>query len=116
MTVKMFQPRFADLVAAGEKKQTVRPVPKRTLKIGDIISCRAWKKKPYRSKQRRLYSGTITEVLPVTITKTSVELDGSNVEICSLSGQPQHIMTRRSLKRCYPYSQFLPITPPTKGL
>lgn len=52
--VRLFQPRFAALVATGDKTQTIRPVPKRMPKPGDIIDCREWTGKPYRSKQKKL--------------------------------------------------------------
>lgn len=60
--VRMFKPRFAGLVAAGVKEQTVRPVPKRMPKAGDEISLRMWTGKPYRSKQRVLAEALITKV------------------------------------------------------
>jgi hypothetical protein len=53
----MFKPQFAPLVAAGTKRQTIRPVPKRPQdipKVGDVESWREWLGKPYRSKQREL--------------------------------------------------------------
>lgn len=58
----MFKPRFAELVEAGTKLQTVRPYPKRMPKAGQLISLRAWSGKPYRSKQRHLRTSTITFV------------------------------------------------------
>jgi hypothetical protein len=63
--VRLFQHRFADMVERGEKLQTVRKTPKRMPKPGDRISLRAWTEKPYRSKQRVLAEGTITEVSTV---------------------------------------------------
>lgn len=36
----------------------------------DTIDCRAWTGKPYRSKQRKLVKGTITEVHDVEITES----------------------------------------------
>ena len=67
MIVKMFQPRFAPAVQSGEKKQTIRPTPKRMPHAGEIISCREWAGKPYRSKQRELFRGIITEVSRIVI-------------------------------------------------
>lgn len=63
--VRIFQPRFAELVERGKKTQTVRCTPKRMPKPGDSISLRAWLDKPYRSKQRVLAEGIITEVATV---------------------------------------------------
>jgi hypothetical protein len=60
--VRLFKPRFAALVEAGTKTQTVRPTPKRMPKPGDIISLRTWTGKPYRSKQRTLRESVITRV------------------------------------------------------
>jgi len=51
----MFQPQFADLVKAGTKCQTIRPVRKNgPIRIGQPLSLRAWTGKPYRSKQVEL--------------------------------------------------------------
>lgn len=60
MIVFMFQPRFAPLVAAWSKRQTVRPIGKRgPTRIGDTVSLRAWIDKPYRSKQHELARGRL---------------------------------------------------------
>lgn len=72
--VKLFKPQFAELVSRGEKRQTVRPTPKRMPQVGDDISLRAWSGKPYRSKQRLLAEGLITQVVTITITETAVLL------------------------------------------
>lgn len=79
--VRLFQPRFAALVEAGTKTQTVRPWPSRMPKAGDKISLRAWTGKPYRSKQRVLREAVITACLPVDISEHSVAVN-SCVEIC----------------------------------
>ena len=70
--VRMFKPQFAGLIERGEKLQTVRPTPKRMPKPGDKISLRAWSDKPYRSKQKLLAEGTISRVVPITITAEAV--------------------------------------------
>lgn len=70
--VRMFKPRFAALVETGEKLQTVRPAPKRTLKAGDRISLRCWTGAPYRSKQRVLREAVIVGVDHCEITETGV--------------------------------------------
>lgn len=62
MIVKMFKERFARLVETRQKRQTVRPWPKRMPKIGETISLRQWEGKPYRSKQRILLESRITEL------------------------------------------------------
>lgn len=75
MCVKMFKPRFAPLVKAGTKLQTVRPIPKRMPKVGDTISLREWSGLPYRSKQRVLRVSIITEVRKVFINAATVVFD-----------------------------------------
>lgn len=77
MIVKTFKPRFAPLVEAGKKTQTIRPVPKRKQdmpKVGQEISLRTWTGRPYASKQRVLRSGIITSVSRVRIGKKSVAI------------------------------------------
>lgn len=75
--VRMFKPRFAALVERGEKRQTVRPTPKRMPKPGDRMSLRCWTGLPYRSKQRVLCEATITATKRCEITaQGSVFLDG----------------------------------------
>lgn len=70
--VRLFKPRFAPLVEAGTKLQTIRPTPKRVPAPGDRISLRAWTGKPYRSKQRILRETVITHVHMVTITRLNL--------------------------------------------
>jgi len=65
--VRMFKPQFSGLVRSGAKQQTVRPVPKRMPRTGDIIDCRAWCGKPFGSKHRRLGQWKITSVYAITI-------------------------------------------------
>lgn len=65
--VRMFRPRFAALVEAGTKTQTVRPTPKRMPQVGDTISLRAWTGAPYRSKQRVLREAEISAIHEVII-------------------------------------------------
>lgn len=52
MRVILFQDRFAELVRAGTKRQTIRKAAK--CKPGDELSLRRWTGKPYRSKQEAL--------------------------------------------------------------
>jgi len=54
MIVLMFKPRFAPLVQSGAKRQTIRPLRKRPVKVGDVLSLREWTGLPYRSPQRIL--------------------------------------------------------------
>ncbi len=70
--VRTFQPRFARLVEQGIKTQTIRKTPKRMPRVGDIIDCREWTGKPYRSKQRKLIEAVIKSVEVVTIEERAV--------------------------------------------
>lgn len=72
--VRLFQPRFADLVERGVKTQTVRKTPKRMPAAGDRISLRTWSGSPYRSKQRVLREAEIVEVWPVEIYGDSIHV------------------------------------------
>lgn len=70
--VRLYGPQFADLVAAGLKRQTIRANPRRERdrpRVGDIIDNRAWRGVPYRpgSTHRRLGAGTITRVTPIVL-------------------------------------------------
>lgn len=70
--VKMFKEQFADKVASGTKRQTVRPWPKRPRDLphrGDKLDARKWSGKPYRSKQIKLLEGLIKRVVVVEISK-----------------------------------------------
>lgn len=82
--VKMFQPRFAPLVKSAIKRQTVRRLPKRERdmpEVGDRISAREWMGDPYRSKQRPLIEGVITEVEPISIEYDYITVN-TNSEPC----------------------------------
>lgn len=57
------------MVESGAKKQTVRPMPKRVPRAGDIFDGREWTGKPYRSKQRKLVESPILKVDRIDITK-----------------------------------------------
>jgi hypothetical protein len=74
--VRMFQPKFSDLVKSGIKRQTIRRIPERMPKKGDEISLRVWKGTPYRSRQQELRKSKIKEVSKVDITETSVIVNG----------------------------------------
>ena len=65
--VRLFQPRFAPLVEAGSKTSTIRPVPKRAIRAGDVLDLRTWTGKPYRSKQRKLREAFCTAVTPIEL-------------------------------------------------
>lgn len=63
--VILFQPRFAALVQAGTKCQTIRPPRQRAIQVGDTLSLRQWTGKPYASKQRILRTAICTAVGPI---------------------------------------------------
>lgn len=69
----MFQPRFAGLVESGTKRQTIRPLPKRPVRPGHLLSLRVWTERPYGSRQRVLGTAVVTSVEPVTIEDTGRE-------------------------------------------
>lgn len=82
--VKMFKPEFAELVRTGIKCQTIRPVPKRMPKVGDLVSLRRWEDKPYRSKQVVLGQGKIVMIWRVrmdAVPAFRMWLDG---KLCSM--------------------------------
>jgi hypothetical protein len=66
--VRLFQPRFASLVESGAKTTTIRPTPKRPIRVGDVLDLRTWTGQPYRSKQRKLREAVCTAV-------RSIEMD-----------------------------------------
>lgn len=72
MTVIMFKPRFAPLVAEGTKLQTVRPPRKRPIHAGDILSLRKWSGRPYCSPQVVLRSAVCIEVSPIWICSSGI--------------------------------------------
>lgn len=75
--VRLFKPQFAAAVAAGTKRQTVRPMPHRMPEAGDGISLRTWTGLPYRSRQRILGETTIERVREVKMHATGqIELAG----------------------------------------
>jgi hypothetical protein len=74
--VRMFKPRFAALVEAGTKTQTVRPTPARMPKAGDKLSLRMWTGKPYRSKQREIRAATVLYVAKIKLDCFDMWFDG----------------------------------------
>lgn len=74
--IRMFQRRFAADVAAGRKRQTVRPKPKVLPRAGDWLEGREWVGRPYWSKQRKLVEGAIDCVVPVVIERRRVSVAG----------------------------------------
>ena len=79
MKVLTFQPRFADMVARGEKCQTIRRARIVPILPTDTVSLRMWTGAPYRSKQRVLGSGMVFEVAPVVIDELHSKIDGERI-------------------------------------
>jgi hypothetical protein len=67
VTVLTFQPRFAPLVAAGTKTQTIRPPRKRPISIGDPLSLRRWSGRPYMTPQVLLRESRCVDVCAVVV-------------------------------------------------
>lgn len=81
--VRMFKPQFARLVENNLKLQTVRPIPKRMPVPGDIIDCREWTGKPYRSPQRKLKDSEIVRVDLVVIEEDGLTDGGIWLPSCN---------------------------------
>ena len=77
-----FQQRFADAVAAGTKRQTIRKERKRPIKRGDKLILGTWEAVPYRSKVRRLGEAVCTRVDSITIGNFSgrIDINGHRIE------------------------------------
>jgi hypothetical protein len=67
--IKLYEPEFEPKILKGEKFGTFRPWPAPSALPArfDIISCRVWTGRPYRSTQREFASYTICGVYPVVI-------------------------------------------------
>lgn len=66
----MFKPRFAALVVAGTKRQTVRPKRKRPTRPWDVLDLRQWEGLPYRSRQRKLLEAVCSMTCTINIEAT----------------------------------------------
>jgi len=81
MIVLMFKPRFADLVASGAKRQTLRPPRKRGVPgIGEVVSLRRWSGAAYRSPQVELARGRIAGTDHVELDDLIVVVNGTEVD------------------------------------
>lgn len=65
--VRLFQPEFRLPIVRGEKVGTIRPKSVQEPQLGDVIDCRMWSGKPYRSKQVKISEHIIVGVYPVVI-------------------------------------------------
>lgn len=66
----MFKPQFAELVKAGTKRQTIRPIPKRMPNVGQLESWRKWLGLPYRSKTEEMAKVKLTGIERIAISET----------------------------------------------
>ena len=78
MRVILFQDRFAALVKAGTKTQTIRKTARCV--PGDALSLRRWMGKPYRSKQEELGTAICTRVSAVWLTSYAVDINENFVD------------------------------------
>jgi hypothetical protein len=74
--VHMFKTRFAPMVRAGTKCQTIRPMRQRRPKVGDLADLRMWSGMPCRSPQRKLRLKVITDVELVALDYSGVTVGG----------------------------------------
>jgi len=93
-----FQPQFVPLVESGEKTQTIRPIRKRPIKVGDRLLLDAWQGQPYRSKVRRLGVGIVESVRPIVI---GVGRFGDEIEV---AGKRLDTSERAALSRADGFS------------
>jgi len=84
--VRMFKPRFAKLVKAGKKLQTIRPLPKRIPRRGDTLSLRRWKGKPYRSRQIILRESTVDRIEVCRIQEEGIYAPPGDGSLLAISG------------------------------
>ena len=75
MRVRTFKPQCAPLVESGAKRQTIRPMPKRIPKEGDVESWRQWTGRPYHSPQRELAKIRIVSVELILISYRFIEVN-----------------------------------------
>ena len=90
MHVFTFKPRFAPLVEAGTKNQTIRPFRHRRPKAGDEASMREWTGRPRHSAQRTLRETVkLTSVRPIMlgiqVTIDGVPLDAGEKDLLAVA-------------------------------
>jgi hypothetical protein len=84
--VKFFFKRFAKLVESGKKTQTIRPVPKRIPRRGDILSLRVWNGIAYRSRQHILKEVPLYEIKVCHIHKDGIFMQPPEGSLCAIAG------------------------------
>ena len=73
--VLLFKPQFIAAVRSGRKRQTIRPPRKIPVHIGDRLSLRHWKDRPYASPQVTILEATCTKVAPVKLSQYFIVVD-----------------------------------------
>lgn len=76
MAVLLFQKRFVEPITSGRKKQTIRPPRKRPLIVGDYLSLRYWRDKPYRSPQVEFASVRCTGIFDIQVRREGILIGG----------------------------------------
>lgn len=107
--VKLFSRQFVPDVEQGRKLQTVRPIPKRNWPAaGEIIECRYWEDKPYRSKQVWAAEGVLTKVCGCCISETGALVSDGSVhamlsreEFARMDGFPSWDAMRQWFERTH---------------
>lgn len=85
----MFKPEFGGKVISGQKRQTVRPTPKRMPLPGECESWRRWTGKPYRSPQVELAKVIIVSVHDFWFNGVTILLDDPKAEKGLMSDSQQ---------------------------
>jgi len=98
LKVYLFKPQFVELVARGEKRQTIRPKRKHPTKVGDELSLRTWEGKPYRSKQRILAAAICKETHEFKISVNPNPEGGVRFSF-AVDGYPLHNPMRTELAK-----------------
>lgn len=71
---KVFQQQFENMILSGEKTRTIRPDSgKKSPAVGDVLVCKVWTDKPYRSKQKELGRFVICDVKRLVISYKGIE-------------------------------------------
>jgi len=73
--ILLFKPKFIEPVRAGTKLQTIRPTRRFPITVGDKLSLRHWKDRPYASPQVLIREAHCTRTGPVRISHDWVVVD-----------------------------------------
>ena len=101
----MFKREFVECVGDGRKTTTIRPRPKRPQDMpsaGDVIDCRMWSGKPYRSKQELIGEWQIVDVRPVTVWHGGILMGdpapAGTMQPVKVQGLPLQALNRMAVK------------------